>query len=93
MLDPSVVIVKGSSQRQAVLSPRTPDVVIDGGNAGASVALAAGGGALTATVDNAFAPSAWTAVAAGATQAVAAGTRRAFRQAGPDHTVLSWTFA
>jgi hypothetical protein len=91
-LDPSTVLSKvdGAPQR-LVLSPTLPEIVIDGGAAGASVAFASGV-ALTVPVDNSFLPqSAW--ATASNPQAVAAASRRAIRMGGPNHVPLtvSWS--
>lgn len=90
MLDQSVVVSKitGGGPVRLTLNAATPDVVVDGGSGGASVAVISGA-ALTAVIGNDYAPTgAWAGVAAGASQAVAAGVRRAFKQGGPDHVPI-----
>lgn len=91
MLDPSTVLSKvGSDPLRVSLTPATPDLIVDGGSAGASVATL-GGAPLTATIDNTFTPGAYAAAAT--PQAVAAGSRRAFKLTGNSHIplVISWS--
>lgn len=94
MLDASTVISKvsadGAQPQRLTLNPTVPEVIIDGGSAGASVAIVSGV-ALTAIVDNAFQPGAWSTVAS--PQAVAASTRRAIKMGGPNHVPLAITFS
>ena len=92
MLDQSVVHSKGGGARSMhTLNPSAPDLVIDGGSAGATLTVVSGT-VLHAPIDNAYQPTgAWAAVAG--SQAVAAGVRRAFKQGGPDTAVVSFTFA
>ena len=90
MLDPSVVLSKGGgSPQRLVLSPAAPEVIVDAGSAGASVATV-GGTVLSATIDNTFTPGTW--AAASNPQAIASG-RRAFKLGGPDHAPITITWS
>ena len=92
MLDASVVINKNSSARGGVLSPASPDAIIDGGAAGATVTFGPGAGAcVTATIDNSYTPG--TLATATNPLNVAANTRRLLKMGGPDHVPFTVAFA
>jgi hypothetical protein len=91
MLDPSVVLSKGGGVSQRVpLNRAMPEVVVDGGAAGASVTVY-GAGVQSGLISNAFVVGSWAGVAT--TQPVTAGSRRAFRLNGPGHVPIIATFS
>ena len=91
MLDASVVLNKNGSSRGGVLSPASPDCIIDGGTAGATVTFGPARAPATATIDNTYTPGTYAA----ATNPFERGgdTRRVLKMGGSDHVPFSVSFA